>query len=540
MSLNTHEIEAEEPLGIALMRSANRPAPHNPKTSALTAASLAATEAALAIRKATLVAREGIIATRLADLDERERQLARAEEALASDLAAARDAENRRQAEFAEAQRKLAEQEAKARQAMAVAEERDKQVSKLNARVTRDIITAEHVTYVSKRRDNISLQRRRKLLDKEKAVEQLRVTYSKTMEQVRSEVRGEFQGIIAQMSACGDQMVVAAQAALAKCRREEEAARDERADLARQREAWTRDEEARLAEWTRRSLQLERDHAEQQAELDARKEEARVAEATAVAATARAEQQEVKASSAEDAARMAAELSRDAAHRSDEQARVYQHAAADMQDAAEQHHINGAAALMREGDALKIQSQAEQSLAIISASSDVLRKGKMAVARSTAILDAVLPEHEARWAALELARTEIKQGRLTSVAQLKKRDDLAPAHEDLLPVLGMVERLASENKVAAVAHARKDRELAEREQKVASGESDYEKRSANLKRREKVTGDATRLRAALPVIEALCKYHSNTGIMRVPGLANLLKQLNAALASRPAGKGRGR
>ena len=43
VSLNTHEIEAEEPLGIALMRSANRPAPHNPKTSALTAASLAAT-----------------------------------------------------------------------------------------------------------------------------------------------------------------------------------------------------------------------------------------------------------------------------------------------------------------------------------------------------------------------------------------------------------------------------------------------------------------------------------------------------------------
>lgn len=42
VSLNTHEIEAEGPLGTASLRFANRPAPDNPKTSALTAASLAA------------------------------------------------------------------------------------------------------------------------------------------------------------------------------------------------------------------------------------------------------------------------------------------------------------------------------------------------------------------------------------------------------------------------------------------------------------------------------------------------------------------
>ena len=42
VSLNTHEIEAESALGTAFMRFANRPAPDNPKTSALTAASLAA------------------------------------------------------------------------------------------------------------------------------------------------------------------------------------------------------------------------------------------------------------------------------------------------------------------------------------------------------------------------------------------------------------------------------------------------------------------------------------------------------------------
>ena len=42
VSLNTHEIEAESDLGSASMRFANRPAPANPKTSALTAASLAA------------------------------------------------------------------------------------------------------------------------------------------------------------------------------------------------------------------------------------------------------------------------------------------------------------------------------------------------------------------------------------------------------------------------------------------------------------------------------------------------------------------
>jgi aspartate dehydrogenase len=40
--LNTHEIEAESALGSAFMRFANRPSPDNPKTSALTAASLAA------------------------------------------------------------------------------------------------------------------------------------------------------------------------------------------------------------------------------------------------------------------------------------------------------------------------------------------------------------------------------------------------------------------------------------------------------------------------------------------------------------------
>ncbi len=43
VSLNTHEIEAESGLGSAYMRFANRPSPSNPKTSALTAASLAAT-----------------------------------------------------------------------------------------------------------------------------------------------------------------------------------------------------------------------------------------------------------------------------------------------------------------------------------------------------------------------------------------------------------------------------------------------------------------------------------------------------------------
>jgi aspartate dehydrogenase len=43
VTLNTHEIEAEGPLGTAHLRFANRPAPDNPKTSALTAASLAAT-----------------------------------------------------------------------------------------------------------------------------------------------------------------------------------------------------------------------------------------------------------------------------------------------------------------------------------------------------------------------------------------------------------------------------------------------------------------------------------------------------------------
>lgn len=42
VSLNTHEIEAESDLGSAAMRFANRPSPANPKTSALTAASLAA------------------------------------------------------------------------------------------------------------------------------------------------------------------------------------------------------------------------------------------------------------------------------------------------------------------------------------------------------------------------------------------------------------------------------------------------------------------------------------------------------------------
>jgi aspartate dehydrogenase len=43
VSLNTHEIEAESALGMAYMRFANRPSADNPKTSALTAASLAAT-----------------------------------------------------------------------------------------------------------------------------------------------------------------------------------------------------------------------------------------------------------------------------------------------------------------------------------------------------------------------------------------------------------------------------------------------------------------------------------------------------------------
>lgn len=42
VSLNTHEIEAESEFGTAFMRFANRPSPSNPKTSALTAASLAA------------------------------------------------------------------------------------------------------------------------------------------------------------------------------------------------------------------------------------------------------------------------------------------------------------------------------------------------------------------------------------------------------------------------------------------------------------------------------------------------------------------
>jgi aspartate dehydrogenase len=42
VSLNTHEIEAESALGTAFMRFANQPSPDNPKTSALTAASLAA------------------------------------------------------------------------------------------------------------------------------------------------------------------------------------------------------------------------------------------------------------------------------------------------------------------------------------------------------------------------------------------------------------------------------------------------------------------------------------------------------------------
>jgi aspartate dehydrogenase len=43
VSWNTHEIEAQSALGLAFMRFANRPSPDNPKTSALTAASLAAT-----------------------------------------------------------------------------------------------------------------------------------------------------------------------------------------------------------------------------------------------------------------------------------------------------------------------------------------------------------------------------------------------------------------------------------------------------------------------------------------------------------------
>jgi aspartate dehydrogenase len=42
VSLNTHEIEVESALGTASMRFANRPSPTNPKTSASTAASLAA------------------------------------------------------------------------------------------------------------------------------------------------------------------------------------------------------------------------------------------------------------------------------------------------------------------------------------------------------------------------------------------------------------------------------------------------------------------------------------------------------------------
>lgn len=42
VTFNTHEIEAESDLGTAAMRFANRPSPANPKTSALTAASLAA------------------------------------------------------------------------------------------------------------------------------------------------------------------------------------------------------------------------------------------------------------------------------------------------------------------------------------------------------------------------------------------------------------------------------------------------------------------------------------------------------------------
>lgn len=41
VTLNTHEIEVESALGTAFMRFANRPAPGNPKTSALTAASIA-------------------------------------------------------------------------------------------------------------------------------------------------------------------------------------------------------------------------------------------------------------------------------------------------------------------------------------------------------------------------------------------------------------------------------------------------------------------------------------------------------------------
>ncbi|UDL96218.1 aspartate dehydrogenase [Lichenihabitans sp. PAMC28606] len=50
VSLNTHEIEADSELGCALMRFANRPSPDNPKTSALTAASLAAAVRRLAER----------------------------------------------------------------------------------------------------------------------------------------------------------------------------------------------------------------------------------------------------------------------------------------------------------------------------------------------------------------------------------------------------------------------------------------------------------------------------------------------------------
>lgn len=42
VTLNTHEIEVDGPLGLAVMRFANRPAPGNPKTSALTAASMMA------------------------------------------------------------------------------------------------------------------------------------------------------------------------------------------------------------------------------------------------------------------------------------------------------------------------------------------------------------------------------------------------------------------------------------------------------------------------------------------------------------------
>ena len=40
VTLNTHEAEVESALGTASMRSANRPAPGNPKTSATTAAGL--------------------------------------------------------------------------------------------------------------------------------------------------------------------------------------------------------------------------------------------------------------------------------------------------------------------------------------------------------------------------------------------------------------------------------------------------------------------------------------------------------------------